>query len=410
MHNRRMDRCHNEKKVAIAGGGIAGMASALSLARAGWQAQVYERAAQFTEVGAGVQLGPNVTRILRAWGLERALFETASHPEGLRACSAQTGEVLARLNLHDVSARYGAPYVTVHRADLHGLLDQAARQAGVLVKLGTEVTSVQGTASGAQLAGTSAQAHDWEFACDAAVMADGVWSQLSAQVLPHLAPPRWSGHVAYRALLPMHDLPASLRWRDVTVWMGPHVHWVAYPVSAGERLNVVCLVESTTAQDAAMPDWSQRRSPAQVQADLQQALQSACSELRTLADACGDWRCWPLYGRRPMRGPDEHAQGCIALLGDAAHPMLPYLAQGAGMAMEDAWVLGNCLAAFADVATGIRAFAQQRWQRNARVQQQALRNGDIFHAEGLMRWARDQGLRWMGPALMDMPWLYGWRA
>jgi len=406
-HNHRMDAAQDNTAL-IAGGGIAGMAAALALARTGWQARVWEQAPAFAEVGAGVQLGPNVTRILREWQQLPALLRHACQPRALAARSVHTGEVLGRLDLHDLSARHGAPYVSIHRADLHALLHDAACAAGVSVRTGVCVERLQTTADAAVL---EASGHD-AVRADLAVVADGVWSRLRQQLLGD-GGPRWSGHMAYRALMPMADLPVACRWTEVQVWMGPDVHVVAYPVSAGERLNVVCLVETDWPEGLPREDWDGHQDAARTRADLQRALRGAASGLQALIDACEGWRLWPLYGRAPVRGAHEQAQGRIALLGDAAHPMLPYLAQGAGMAIEDAQALAQSLQAVragtVGVPEAVRAFAQARWARNARVQQRAQRNGEIFHAKGVMRMGRDAGLRLLGARLMDVPWLYGHR-
>ena len=382
-----------KREVLIAGGGIAGMACALSLARVGWQAQVHERAPAFAEVGAGVQLGPNVTRILQSWGLADALTRVAAFPEGLHARSARTGEVLATLPLGAaMQARYGAPYVTVHRADLHTLLHDAALAQGAQVHAGSVVTDL-----------THQAAH-----ADAAVVADGVWSQLRQQLLND-GMPQPTGHLAYRALLRQADLPAHLRSQDVTVWMGPDAHVVHYPVCGGEWLNLVVLTEGqmpgVTADD--LQSWNAQQTPEQTEHDLQAALRGACGRLQDIIGAATSWRAWPLCGRTPMQGAHQHAVGRVALVGDAAHPMLPYLAQGAGMAIEDAATLAQHLVPQTDVASALQTFAAQRWQRNRQVQLGAIRNGEVFHARGPMRWGRDLGLRLAGAKLMDQPWLYG---
>jgi salicylate hydroxylase len=213
------------------------------------------------------------------------------------------------------------------------------------------------------------------------------------------------------------DLPTHLRSQDVSVWMGAHAHVVSYPVRGGEYLNVVCLAEGRLLDDEAnhlqaLQTWNAQKSEAQTLAELHHALRGACAPLVDLMAACRDWRLWPLCGRPVMQGAHEHVQGRVALVGDAAHPMLPYLAQGAGMALEDAQALGVALkdAASTDVPQRLQAFAHARWQRNARVQARAVRNGQIFHATGFMRVGRDTGLRLMGARLMDVPWLYGYRA
>ena len=384
------------EKVLIIGGGIAGLASGLALACANADVQILERAPEFTEVGAGVQLGPNVTRILTTWGLWPAIQKVASCPAHLNARSAKSGEVLATLSLLDMPKRYGAPYVTIHRADLHHVLLQAVQAQGVVLRGNANVQNLQ------DLALTES--------ADAIVIADGVWSTLRQQLLGD-GPPRMTGHLAYRALILQADLPPHLRTQDVSVWMGPKVHVVQYPVRGGEWLNVVCLTEGqlqgVNLQD--LQDWNLSKTPQDTRADLQSALKGSCSHLHALIEACDNWRLWPLCDRPPMQSAAQHAQGRIALVGDAAHPMRPYLAQGAGMAMEDAAELAHQWTVLADqdVSQRFAAFAQARWQRNAQVQVRAMRNGEIFHATGPMQWARDMGLRTLGERLMDIPWLYG---
>jgi len=400
------------RTVLIAGGGIAGMAAGFAAARAGCSATVFERAAEFSEVGAGVQLGPNVTRILQAWGLTHALKQVAAFPSGLHARSIITGETLASLPLRDAAVTYGAPYVTLHRADLHELLWQAAQREGVQVlgdALVQRVHQTRDVVTFDVLARGDVQQH----LAAVAVAADGVWSPLREQLLGD-GLPSFTGHIAYRALVAQSDLPVRLRSQDVSVWMGSQAHVVSYPVRGGEYLNVVCLAEGRLLDDdanhlQALQTWNAQKTEAQTLTELHHALRGACTPLTDLMGACRDWRLWPLCGRPAMQGPHEHVQGRVALVGDAAHPMLPYLAQGAGMAIEDVAELASQLAdaTDADVPQRLQSFAQARWQRNARVQARARRNGQIFHATGPMRVGRDMGLRLMGARLMDVPWLYG---
>ena len=391
------------------------MAAGFATARAGWRANVFERAAEFSEVGAGVQLGPNVTRILQAWGLGDALQRVAAFPSGLQARSLATGEVLATLPVKDAVTKYGAPYVTLHRADLHGLLMQAALREGVHLHSDTVVQRVSQSSDEAVLEVVQ-HGQPQQHVGAVVVVADGVWSPLRQQVLGD-GLSAFTGHIAYRALVAQADLPAHLRSQDVSVWMGPHAHVVSYPVRGGEFLNVVCLAEGGLLDaDAnhlqALQSWNAQKSPSQTRAELHHALRGACTSLLDLMAASSDWRLWPLCGRSPMQGAHEHVQGRLALLGDAAHPMLPYLAQGAGMAIEDAAVLASHLsgAKGEDVALKLQHFANARWQRNARVQARAVRNGQVFHATGPMRVGRDMSLRMMGARLMDVPWLYSYRA
>ncbi len=392
-----------KKQLLIAGGGIAGMAAALGATHAGWDVRVFERAAQFSEVGAGVQLGPNVVRRLQAWGLQTALQAVCVQPQRLRAHSARNGQALASTPLGaSMVQRYGAAYVTIHRADLHQLLLQAVQgRDGVFINSGQPVAEILGT-EGAVTIRTQG------YPCvegDALLLADGVWSQLRGAVLGDHSRPRVSGHLAYRALIPMQDVPPAWRTHEVNVWLGPRLHAVHYPVRRGEFLNLVVIVEGPAPED--MTSWDHAANAEALAA----ALAGSCSALRDLAGCVaasgGQWRLWPLSDRPPLTGPQGMARGLVGLIGDAAHPMRPYLAQGAGMAIEDAAELQRALSmADLDVATRLRRYALNRWQRNARVQARSIRNGEIFHATGVMRWGRDSAMRLLGSRLMDVPWLY----
>jgi salicylate hydroxylase len=386
------------KQVVIAGGGIGGLAAAVACAQRGVPIQLFERAAQLSEVGAGIQIGPNVTRILQAWGLGAALAQVAAFPEKLQARDAQTGQVLGTLTLGPrAQATYGAPYATIHRADLQSLLHRAAQSAGVDLLLGQTVQGWQGTEAALQVStaqGLSLQA-------SALIGADGVWSPVRQQMLGD-APARFTGHLAYRALVAQADLPAHLRSDQVTVWMGPRLHVVHYPVRSGQWLNVVAIVHGDKPAQAEAWDSAGHTQ------SLMQAMGAVGRDLHERLASVPAWRQWALHDREPLSASRQMAQGRVALLGDAAHPMRPYLAQGAGMAIEDAQVLGQCLSAeTGSVAERLQAYAEQRWARNARVQARAMRNGRIFHATGPVAWGRNMSMRLMDERLMDVPWLYG---
>ena len=385
------------KQVVIAGGGIGGLAAAVACAQRGVPVQLLERAAQLSEVGAGIQIGPNVTRILQAWGLGAALAQVAAFPEQLQARDAQTGQLLGTLILGArAQARYGGPYATIHRADLQGLLHRAAQSAGVHMLLGQTVQGWQGSEAALQVntaEGLSLQA-------SALIGADGVWSAVRQQLLGD-APARFTGHLAYRALVAQANLPAHLRSDQVTVWMGPRLHVVHYPVRAGEWLNMVAIVHGEKPEQA--DDWDQA---GHTQA-LMQAMGAVGKDLHERLVSAPAWRQWALHDRAPLAAADQMAQGRVALLGDAAHPMRPYLAQGAGMAIEDAQALAQSLSQHsATVTEQLQAYAQQRWARNARVQARAIRNGRIFHATGPVAWGRNLSMRLLGERVMDVPWLY----
>ena len=391
-----------QEQILIAGGGIGGLAAALAASLAGVEVRLFERANAFSEVGAGVQLGPNVVRRLQAWGLQKPLQLTASFPQALVSRSASTGEELARLPLgaHAVE-HYGAAYATVHRSDLHQLLLAAVAQHGAThLNLDNPVDYHEDNGDVVTITTKLGKTIEG----DALIGADGVWSRTRLRLL-HDAPPRVTGHLAYRALVRQADLPASLRTDVITAWMGPRFHAVQYPVRAGELQNIVIILEGPAPDD--LETWDHAANTV----GLLQALAGSHAQLldvvQAVADAGVQWRLWPLADRTPMAGPHEMAQGLVALLGDAAHPMRPYLAQGAGMAIEDAAELQRALTMHdLELPLRLRRYALNRWQRNARVQARAIRNGEIFHARGLVAVGRDAALRAMGARLMDVPWLY----
>ena len=394
------------RKILIVGGGIGGLAAALACTRAGAELALFERAAEFTEVGAGIQMGPNVVKLLHGWGLQDAVAQVAAFPQRLQVRSAVSGAELGVLKLGAaMKQRYGAPYATIHRADLHGLLLAALQQQGAAqLNLGSAVARFTQDAEGVTLHTSDGR----QARGDLLVGADGLWSQVRRQLLNDGAP-RATGHLAYRALVPQSSLPAHLRSQQVTAWLGPQLHVVQYPVRGGEWLNVVAIVHGRI--DGEFEDWDHSANAL----DLRRHMSATCTPLQDLIQIIDDWRLWALRIRSPMRGAREHVQGRVALLGDAAHPMLPYLAQGAGMAIEDAAELGRVLVSVSpvqpltpslDLPGLLSQYADHRWQRNARVQARAIRNGQIFHAAGPMRLGRDTAMKLLGERLLDVPWLY----
>jgi salicylate hydroxylase len=388
------------RQALVAGGGIGGLAAAVACTYAGWEARVLEQAPEFGEAGAGIQLGPNATRVLHEWGLEDQLAAVAAFPDQLQVMGALDGKPLARLRLGEhFVRRYQAPYATVHRADLHALLLAAARERGVDLRAGKRLT---GFTQGERAVAVTTQ-DGLEIEGDALVGADGLWSVVRQAALAD-GPPQPTGHLAYRAMVRQGSLPPARRSSQVTAWLGPRLHVVAYPVRAGEWLNVVAIVHGEPPEDAG--NWDHRASPG----DLHESLAGTCRALRDLLEAAPEWRMWTLHDRPAVAAPEAMSQGLVALLGDAAHPMRPYLAQGAAMALEDATQLGHVLS-MADgrvvsVRTALRRYALNRWERCAKVQERAQRNGQIFHAEGFVQKARDVSLKVLGEKLLDVPWLY----
>lgn len=388
-------------EVLIAGGGLGGLAAAVAARNAGWEARVLEQAPALSEVGAGIQLGPNATAILRDWGLLQApLAEQFGRPERLRVRDARSGAELAGLPLgRPFEQRYGAPYLTVHRADLQAALRDAALKSGARLATGCRVQRFEQNEAVVR----AGLADGRELEAEVLVGADGLWSRVREQLLAD-GTPGSTGHLAYRGLAAAAGLPAALRAAEVTAWLGERMHAVSYPVRGGECLNVVCVIEGRVEGDAR--GWDH----AAVAADLHAALAAECDALRELVQRVPQWRLWALHDREPVRDADQMARGRVALLGDAAHPMRPYLAQGAGMALEDARELQRILATAdqcaVEVPAALARYALNRWQRCARVQRRSRRNGAIFHLTGPLRWGRDASLRLGGARLLDLPWLY----
>jgi salicylate hydroxylase len=379
--------------ILLVGGGIGGLAAALALAQGDVATQLYEQSPAFTEVGAGIGLGPNAVRRLQGWGVGEALQAKGFVPSQLEVMDAKNGRQLGRLPMgQNFQERYGAPYLTIHRADLHGVLLNALQSKGSCdLRLNAPWTDIHNSLLAEQ--------------ASALIGADGINSVVRSQVWG-AQPLQASGHWAYRTLLPRHALPAAWRGDAMGLWLGPRLHVVHYPVRGGEWLNVVVLVESNdTPTEAA---WDTQRSTEQTSHDLQLALQGTCSGLQDLVGMAEHWRAWALFDRPPLRSARDLAKGRVALLGDAAHPMLPYLAQGAGMAIEDADVLAQYWSHTGlSIEQRLQAYAQSRWQRAAKVQARARRNAQLFHASGVLAWGRDTAMRVGGAAVMDMPWLYG---
>jgi salicylate hydroxylase len=397
--------------ILIAGGGIGGLAAALALASAGQRVTVLERAAEFADIGAGIQLGPNAIKVLAQWGVKDAVLARACLPEAIAVRDAATGRSLSRMLLgHAVQQRYGEVYACVHRADLHAALLHAVRgQSGVRMHCNEEMLSAaaiavartkdgaeNSTAPSVQVQSTQ---HTWY--ADALVAADGVASNVRQAVWADAAP-RATGHAAYRTLLPIASLPASVHTHalasEVGVWWGRNVHVVHYPVRGGEFVNLVVLSEQAAAK--AVPGWASVASAA----DIERSVQGACPLLRELLACASSWHSWHLYDRPATR---SWVKGHIALLGDAAHPMLPYLAQGAAMALEDAAVLASSVAGHSDWPAALQHYQHLRKARCERVVATAQRNGRIFHLAPPWSTARDAVLALKGTQVLGLPWLYG---
>ncbi|ARZ69173.1 salicylate hydroxylase [Streptomyces albireticuli] len=369
--------------ILIAGGGIGGLAAAISIARQGHTVTVLERSEVFGEVGAGIQLGPNAFLALDRLGVGTAVRERAVLIDELRFMDGVTGERVASMPLTGAyRERFGNPYAVVHRGDLYqALLDACRAHPGVLLLGGNYVVRYAQDHAGV----TAVTCTGREFHGDALIGADGIRSAVRRQLVGDGAP-RVSGHTIYRSVIPMERVPEELRWNSVTLWAGPKGHFVHYPIARGKSLNLAATRDdaATEAMTGVLVDAGQ------VAAEFPD-LGDAARRLLALGE---NWRAWVLCDRDPIAGWTD---GRVALLGDAAHPMLQYAAQGACMALEDAVLLGEALAG---AEGGEPAFGRRlekynagRRERTCRTQLVAREMGrQLYHPTGEAALARNEML------------------
>ncbi|MGY1643354.1 FAD-dependent oxidoreductase [Geodermatophilus sp. SYSU D00703] len=367
--------------VLVVGGGIGGLANALALSRKGLRVRVLERASRFGEVGAGLQIAPNCTRILASWGLLDEVLSLGVRPENLVMRDAVDGSVLTRLDLADARERYGFPYVVIHRSDLHGTLLRACRAAGVDLVNDVQVTGYEHVDGGA----TVVHAGGRETA-PVVIAADGLYSV--ARRLISDDEPVSSAYVAYRGAIPAEQVAEmDVSMSDVVLYVGPHCHFVQYPLRRGEMFNQVAVFRSPKAL-AGEDDWG-------TPDELDAAFADTCDQVRTGLPLMWRDRWWRMFDRDPI---PTWVQGRLALTGDAAHPPLQYLAQGAVMAIEDAWVLSEHVGAQLaeggpDWDAALAAYDAVRPEHCRRVLTTARAWGELWHLTGAEREARNRVLR-----------------
>jgi salicylate hydroxylase len=395
------------RTIFVAGAGIGGLTAALALAAQGFRVVILEKTERLEEAGAGLQLSPNASRVLIALGLEPRLAARAVIPEAISLMSAQSGGEVIRMPLGEAATfRAGAPYWVMHRADLQAALQAEVNDnPDIELRLGCQFEDAVAHAKGLTVVQRSGMTRQQEVAMGL-IGADGIWSTLRHHLFPQVQP-QFSGLIAWRGTLDATQLPREHTSRRVQVWMGPQAHLVAYPISGAQRINVVAVVPGTWNR----PGWS---APGETH-EIKNAFASTRwpSNARMMIGAVDGWRKWALF---TVPDGGEWTKGAIALLGDAAHAMLPFAAQGAGMAIEDAAVLAKCLGeAAGETGAGIpqalKRYAKLRRARVARVQRAAERNGRIYHLTGPMAFARDLSIRAMGATRMlaRQDWIFDWR-
>ncbi len=388
------------RTVIVAGAGVGGLTAALALAGKGFRVVVLEQAERLEETGAGLQLSPNATRILAALGLNDRLAAVVVAPEALRV-RTHRGRDIVRMPLGPFAQRrYGAPYWVAHRSDLQAALAGAVRaNPDITLRLGARAEDYALHAKGVTVQVRTAQGADDEHGI-ALIGADGLWSMLRPR-LGDQRPARFVHRTAWRAMLPAKPLVPEFREPVVSLWLGPDAHLVLYPVRAGDAVNLVAIVNDEWHQ----PGWSAAGMPEELLAHFSR-WPPLVRNLLALPDR---WGKWALYDRARLR---RWSTGPVTLLGDAAHPMLPTLAQGAAMAIEDAYVLADCLARTPDQPVrALRRYERQRGRRTARVQRVARWNSRVYHLKGVAAFLRNRALRSRGGEglLRRYDWLYGWR-
>jgi salicylate hydroxylase len=396
------------RTVIVAGAGIGGLTASLTLAAQGFRVVVLEKAERLEEAGAGIQLSPNASRILVELGLKEPLARRAVTPESVNILSARAGGEIARMPLGQAAEfRAGAPYWVIHRADLQAALQAAVNDhPDIDLRLGCQFEDVTKHAKGLTVVQRRGNARQQELAV-ALIGADGIWSSVRGHLFPDVQP-QFSGLIAWRGTLDATALPREYTAPRVQLWMGPDAHLVAYPISAGRQINVVAIVSGTWNR----PGWSAPGDSNEIKGAFASARWPGTA--RMLIGAVDGWRKWALF---TLPDVGHWSEGAVTLMGDAAHAMLPFAAQGAGMAIEDAAVLAKALADCtgentAGIPAALKLYARMRRERVLKVQRLARQQGRIYHLSGPLAIARDLAIRAIGPQRMlaRQDWIYDWRA
>lgn len=386
-------------KILIAGGGIGGLTAGLCLAKNGHEVEVLEQASELGEAGAGIQLSPNCTRVLHHLGLEQALLTRAFVPEATQFRHWRTGKVISESPLGpDAVARFGMPYYHMHRVDLIQILAETATVTPNLsVQTGASVQSFEQDNNGVDNKGVRVTSDIGVHEGDLLIGADGIHSRVRTALFGEQTP-QFTGNVAWRALVPAHKLPKDLVRPMSTAWWGPGKHFVHYYVRSGELVNCVCVVEKDGWE---VESWIEPGDLAELKSDFS----GWHASLQTLLDNVDSDALfkWALFDREPLA---KWGQGRVSLMGDACHPTLPFMAQGAAMAIEDGAVLAACLAENTTIEASLQRYESLRRQRTAGIQRGSRRNAKVFHLRGVQAFFRNRAVRAAGNRTMDRLYRY----
>ena len=386
------------KSFIVVGGGIGGLAAAVALSQQGVHVSVLEQAAELGEIGAGVQLGPNAFAALDALGVGENARKRAVFTERLIMMDAVDGSEVGSFPVGQAFRdRFKNPYAVIHRADIHTSMLEATRGSNLIhVETSTKVVSVSQDDAGV----TAVDQHGRVFKADALVAADGVRSVIREKLFND--PPRISGHVVYRAVVPVAEMPLDLQINAPVVWAGPDCHLVHYPLRDGQQYNLVVTFHSRDEEEWGVTDGSKE--------EVLSYFDGICPRARQMLHLPKTWRRWATADRNPL---EKWGDGRVTMLGDAAHGMLQYMAQGACMAIEDAVTLGEAMKhCQGDVVNAFQLYEKSRIPRTARVVLSAREMGRLYHAKGVERLVRNQLWEGRTPERFydALEWLYGWRA
>ena len=384
--------------IVVAGAGISGLTTALALAAAGFRVIVVERREELSKIGAGIQIGPNAGRVLARLGLDKAMAQAAIEPEAIDILNGISGRRLTAVPGKTFRRRYGFPYRVIHRTDLQSVLAAAvARMPAIHLHLGTTIAESK-LQSDSLLIRLKRQGGGEVVQAAALIGADGVWSA-QRETIPGGAEPKPIGRTAWRALIPADVAPTFIDMTRVGLWLGPDAHLVHYPVAQGSAVNIVAVV----AEAWDKPGWNVPGAPAEIHARFA----GWSSAARKLVGAPFSWQ---KYALAPVDPAGPWVNGRTALIGDAAHAMVPFLAQGAAMAIEDAAVLAASLYGANDVPAALAAYEAARKPRVTRLWQAALETGDTYHFGAAMGAMRNAALTVAGPRLVlgQTDWIYRW--